>query len=147
MFLIHLLLFSPASFLDSNALTGSIPEAIGSLSNIEHLVLKGNQLTGSLPSSMSHLNQLNFILLDDNSFVGNADIICNNDKLDLAYFVSDCGGERPEIECSCCQKCCEDGDRICNAYEWKGNLDPVWEYGYERARYAYNLGPEIVVVP
>jgi hypothetical protein len=128
---------------DANQLSGTIPALIGFLTNLDHLLLKGNHLSGSLPSELDHLSNLDVLLLDGNSFVGTADVVCKAADLSLQYFVTDCSGSKPEITCSCCTLCCEDQNKTCNAYEWAGNVDPIWEYGYERGRYAFEQGPSI----
>ena len=48
-----------------------------------------------------------------------------------------------QIGCSCCTICCDPGDATCNNWDWKGNLDPIWEHGYKRRRYSYDLGPVV----
>mmetsp|Transcript_36742 Transcript_36742/g.89155 ORF Transcript_36742/g.89155 Transcript_36742/m.89155 type:complete len:871 (-) Transcript_36742:512-3124(-) len=48
-----------------------------------------------------------------------------------------------QIGCSCCTICCDPGDAKCNNWDWKGNLDPIWEHGYKRRRYSYDLGPVV----
>lgn len=48
-----------------------------------------------------------------------------------------------KISCSCCTVCCDPGDFQCNNWDWKGNLDPIWEHGYKRQRYSYDLGPVV----
>lgn len=48
-----------------------------------------------------------------------------------------------QIGCSCCTICCDPGDSQCNNWDWKGNLDPIWEHGYKRRRYSYDLGPVV----
>jgi len=47
------------------------------------------------------------------------------------------------LGCSCCTICCDPGDNQCNKWDWKGNLDPIWEHGYKRRRYSYDLGPVV----
>ena len=132
---------------DANSLTGSIPFVFGFLSNLGHLLLNGNELTGTIPSEFASLTNLRVLLLDSNSFVGNADVVCTADKGKIDTFVMDCSGDKPEIQCSCCTLCCADSNPTCNAYDWQLNVDPVWEYTFQRGRYAYNLGPEVYVVP
>ena len=52
--------------LDSNALSGSIPPALGDLSNLEILWLSGNALSRSIPSELGNLSNLADLRLDDN---------------------------------------------------------------------------------
>ncbi|CAM9210446.1 unnamed protein product, partial [Ectocarpus sp. 4 AP-2014] len=56
--------------LSSNVLSGSIAEAIGSLSTLKQLFLTENRLTGSIPGSLSSLGELSVLCLDDNALSG-----------------------------------------------------------------------------
>jgi len=111
----------------SNSITGPIPDAIGDIEGLEILELDGNLMTGTLPSSMFGLTALTKLRLETNEFTGtipatvsqlsnlvdfrvennmltgeiNPDICAN----DLERLSSDCGGDPPEIECSCCTQC------------------------------------------
>jgi Leucine-rich repeat (LRR) protein len=129
--------------LDANALTGAIPSWIGLLRNLDHLLLNRNKLTGTIPAQIQNMHRLTVLLLDGNSITGNADAICDSDNVNPTHFVADCypgaSGERPEIECRCCTQCCTDDDPNCNDKKWTSNFDPVWEYGYNRQNYAFNL--------
>ena len=110
-----------------NSITGPIPDAIGDIAGLEILQLDGNLMTGTLPSSMFDLTALTKVRLETNEFTGtvpgtisqlsnlvdfrvennmltgeiNPDICAN----DLERLSSDCGGDPPEIECSCCTQC------------------------------------------
>ena len=140
-------------FLDfhDNDLTGSLPNEIGSLTDLRHLILKKNKLSGTLPSSLSSLKNLEVVLLEQNGFTGTAQVLCERKTIQVDVFVTDCGsggngggnGGKGSISCECCSECCDVGDYNCNEFEWKGNLDPIWEYGYRRQRYSYNLGPDV----
>jgi hypothetical protein len=134
---------SKLEFLDlhHNKIEGTLPSSIGFLSGLRHFLLKANQMTGTLPSELNHLTNLEVLLLEQNDFSGDTNMICNNqEEFDsLALFVSDCASEK--LECSCCNTCCEEGDSTCNAFDWEGNLDPIWEYGFKRGRYSYEQGP------
>ena len=46
-----------------NALTGSIPAALGNLSKLENLDVTGNDLTGSIPSALGSLTELKWLFL------------------------------------------------------------------------------------
>jgi hypothetical protein len=127
-----------------NSLTGTIPNKIGELSNLKHLLLKSNQLTGTLPAEIDHLTNLDILLLEENAFAGDADAICKNQGFSLQYFAADCSSG---INCSCCDICCDGADAACNAGDWDINLDPIWEYGFKRGRYSYDMGSHIVIVP
>lgn len=110
-----------------NSITGPIPEAIGDITGLEILQLDRNLMTGTVPSSVFDLTALTKVRLETNEFTGtvpgtisqlsnlvdfrvennmltgeiNPDICAN----DLERLSSDCGGEPPEIECSCCTQC------------------------------------------
>jgi len=138
---------SNLEFLDLhfNKIEGSIPSFIGFLSGLKHLLLKNNQMTGQLPTELDHLTNLEVLLLEQNNFSGDANMICSQkESFDaLTMFVSDCAGEK--LNCPCCSICCEEGDKTCNAFDWEGNLDPIWEYGFKRERYSYEQGPKMWV--
>lgn len=53
-----------------NQLTGGIPDAIGSLSQLRMLDLDTNQLSGDIPSSLGNLSQLKHLWLHSNLFSG-----------------------------------------------------------------------------
>lgn len=135
-------------------MTGTIPKQVGELVELKHLLLKSNNLSGSIPTEMIKLSHLDVLLLDKNDLVGNADPICKMENLSIQYFVSDCrseggGGEGDgsEVECSCCNLCCQDSDVTCNDGDWDGSIDPIWEYGFRRERYSYDMGAHVTVFP
>eukprot|EP00339_Tiarina_fusa_P022327 CAMPEP_0116997870 /NCGR_PEP_ID=MMETSP0472-20121206/1148_1 /TAXON_ID=693140 ORGANISM="Tiarina fusus, Strain LIS" /NCGR_SAMPLE_ID=MMETSP0472 /ASSEMBLY_ACC=CAM_ASM_000603 /LENGTH=658 /DNA_ID=CAMNT_0004696867 /DNA_START=84 /DNA_END=2061 /DNA_ORIENTATION=- len=125
-----------------NSISGIVPSEIGLLTNLEHLLLKNNDLVGTLPKQMEKLSSLRVVLLEQNDFGGDASTICDN--AELVHFAADC---RSGIQCSCCDVCCDEENQTCNAGEWDGGLDPIWEYGYRRSRYSYDMGPHVVVIP
>lgn len=49
--------------LDNNYLSGSIPVSLGNLTKLELLTLSENQLSGSIPSSLGNLQNLRWLLL------------------------------------------------------------------------------------
>lgn len=68
-----------------NMLTGPVPTELGNLFKLQTLELEENLLTGVMPE----------------------DICLNRAPLGLLTTLeADCGGNPPEIECSCCT-CCE----------------------------------------
>lgn len=80
------------------------------------------------------------LLIDHNKINGTADVMCssNNTNMALKYFVADCAGPNPNMECSCCNLCCNDLNATCNNLAWSVNMDPIWEYGYERQAYVFS---------
>jgi Leucine-rich repeat (LRR) protein len=136
--------------LGSNELTGSIPWWMGMTENLSHLLLNRNQLTGAIPSQMSAMELLDVFLIAGNHIRGNAWAICDAPSANPSHFVSDCypgiPGSPREFQCSCCTKCCLEGDDSCNTSPWVPSLDPVWEYGYIRSAYHFDLrnAPEMV---
>jgi Leucine-rich repeat (LRR) protein len=56
--------------LSYNSLYGSLPTEVGSLMNVNQLILSGNQLSGTIPDSVGNCISLERLLLDDNSFEG-----------------------------------------------------------------------------
>ena len=57
--------------LSDNNLTGSIPTALGQLTNLDTLTLTRNQLSGSIPAALGNLNNLNWLHLQHNGLTGN----------------------------------------------------------------------------
>lgn len=129
---------------DHNQLTGTIPNVLGELTSLKHLLLKSNRLTGSMPDAFGILSNLNVLLLEQNRLIGDFNAICNSVGFELQSFVSDC---KSEVKCSCCDLCCSDDDTTCNAGDWDGNIDPIWEYGFRRGRYSYDMGSHVLIVP
>ena len=56
--------------LGGNALTGPIPDAMGSLANLERLELWSNDLTGPVPASLGNLTHLQVLNLSFNALTG-----------------------------------------------------------------------------
>ncbi len=56
--------------LAANKLSGTIPSALGQLSNLEKLYLLNNQLTGTIPSELGQLTDLKYLSLEDNQLSG-----------------------------------------------------------------------------
>ena len=56
--------------LDENGLSGSLPESLGSLTNLQTLRLSGNALSGGLPESLGDLTNLQRLDLGDNQLSG-----------------------------------------------------------------------------
>ena len=121
---------------DNNQLKDQIPTELGELTELKHLLLKMNALTGSVPTEFGQFTHLDVLLLEQNYVIGTADPICPNKP---TYLVTDCN-----VVCSCCTLCCKEDDTTCNAGDWDGSIDSVWEYGFRRARYSYNMGAVVV---
>jgi hypothetical protein len=110
-----------------NTITGPIPDAIGDISGLEVLELDSNLMTGNLPSSLFDLTALTKVRLEANEFTGTVpstigqlsnlkDFRVESNMLtgeinpavcefNLDRLSSDCAGDPPEIECSCCTQC------------------------------------------
>ena len=56
--------------LDGNRLTGGIPSALGSLSHLTHLYLLENRLTGGIPEELGNLSNLRVLYLEGNQLNG-----------------------------------------------------------------------------
>ena len=56
--------------LSVNQLSGPIPTELGGLSNLLHLSLARNQLTGSIPAELGGLSSLQYLALSDNELAG-----------------------------------------------------------------------------
>jgi hypothetical protein len=54
----------------SNEVTGSIPASLSRLLQLSHLSLSPNRLSGTIPASLSKLTQLNWLALSGNYFSG-----------------------------------------------------------------------------
>jgi len=124
--------------LDFNQLRGTIPTELGKLVGMDTLMLNRNFLTGAIPLSFSQLIDIDVILLDANNITGNAESICANPAINTTAFSADCGTINPEIECSCCSICCDDSDAECNNFDWRINLDGIWEYDFQRVVYSFS---------
>uniref|UniRef100_A0A803MD92 non-specific serine/threonine protein kinase n=2 Tax=Chenopodium quinoa TaxID=63459 RepID=A0A803MD92_CHEQI len=53
-----------------NHLTGSLPEEVGKLNNLQSILLNGNMLSGQIPSSISRCVVLEYLYLGKNNFGG-----------------------------------------------------------------------------
>jgi Leucine-rich repeat (LRR) protein len=57
-------------YLNGNQLSGSIPAELGNLSHLESITLYGNQLSGSIPTTFGNLNTLTYLDLSNNQLSG-----------------------------------------------------------------------------
>lgn len=127
------------------------------LTHLKHLLFKSNQLTGTIPTELGQLTKLNVLLLEQNHLEGSVEFLCQINSSDnplISHLVSDCGSRRnfaaAMVECSCCTTCCSnnDDDETCNEGCWDGSMDVIWEYGFRRGRYSYDMGSgSILKVP
>jgi len=94
-----------ALFLDTNLFSGPIPECIGTLTDLRQLFLFSNKLTGAVPNSMGELRKLTGFGIENNNLGGHVpEGICTIGSLNDVW--ADCGGQVPNILCSCCSTCC-----------------------------------------
>lgn len=82
--------------------------------------------------------------MEANKITGDANMVCLAKPMNVTYFGSDCGGNQPAVNCSCCTICCE-GEASCNDLRWSANLDPKGESDYKRKRYEFGHG--VVIFP
>ncbi|KAM0856187.1 hypothetical protein ACQ4PT_049283 [Festuca glaucescens] len=66
--------------LSYNSLSGTLPYEVGSLANLNQLILSGNQLSGKIPDSIQNCIVLEWLLLDNNSFEGSIPRLLKNIK-------------------------------------------------------------------
>lgn len=71
-------------FMPQNNLNGTIPSALGNLSNLIGLVLDQNQLSGSIPPELGNLSNLSTLSLSDNHLGGTIPISIGN-LINLTY--------------------------------------------------------------
>lgn len=90
-----------------NGLTGTIPEDVSRLSQLEVLSLEGNFLEGELPKSLGTLEHLKSLRLSNNLLSGEVpSSVCSlRENKHLTELISDCGGGGGDIECNCCTEC------------------------------------------
>lgn len=87
---------------------------------------------------MFFLHFVAMLLLDNNTITGSASEACGLSQLQV--FVTDCGGDKPEVNCSsdCCMECCQDDGPECNDGGLLAQFDPVWEDSYQRRDYTFS---------
>lgn len=98
----------------SNSLNGTISTSIEQLENLISLNLADNKFNGAIPSELGSLANLDLLYIEENDFVGPVpDEVCSIDFTDSPItpytFCSDC------IICGCCDFCFSEADNICKA--------------------------------
>ena len=83
--------------LDDNTLTGSIPAELGNLANLERLTLYDNDLGGSIPPELGNLTSLKRLRLDGNKLTGSipAELGRLTNLGSLYLYDNDLGGSIP----------------------------------------------------
>jgi hypothetical protein len=82
--------------LETNMLTGTIPDGIGDLTKLQWLYLHRNMLTGTIPAAMTKLTELTELYLDNNQLEGcmpKCLRVCSMDMLNRAFGKTPFGGE------------------------------------------------------
>ena len=64
--------------LQRNQLSGTIPVALGNLTNLNYLNLRDNQLSGTIPAALGNLTNLQYLLLDGNQLSGTIPVALGN---------------------------------------------------------------------
>ena len=72
-------------------------------------------------------------MIDNNDLKGFAAPICRDNGMppNLQMMTADCPNE---VECECCDMCCEDSDKDCNGLDLMANIDE----GYTRDEYVFS---------
>ena len=92
--------------LDDNELSGNIPSTLGLLYRLGYLQLQNNSLEGTVPIDLSTLSSLAALNLEHNMLTGDLDMFCVDQPELHTPIGSDCYGENPQVNCTCCTKCC-----------------------------------------
>jgi hypothetical protein len=131
--------------LDSNMLSGPLPTELAQLSDLEFLLLNRNELSGGIPIEFSGLTSLRMALLDRNDLQGSMAHMCDlpnflepsRDSDGTEFLIADCFGDNPKIDCECCKICCSDLNPNCHEFTDIPNVDPEWEYNYNRLEFKF----------
>jgi len=134
--------------LGKNALTGTLPNHMKQMTDLQFLLLNQNQFSGTIKKNFADLSTLRMFLADQNDLTGGAEHICNSQKMNqLEAFATDCPGK---LDCECCQQyCCSnivnDNDGACyDDTELVANFDMDWvqsfsmDSGYQRDDYVFS---------
>ncbi len=73
--------------LPNNNLSGSLPNAVGNLSQLKKLFLQGNSLTGIIPASIGGITTLDTLQLQNNQFTSIPDFSGNINKANITLLV------------------------------------------------------------
>jgi hypothetical protein len=135
--------------LDKNMLFGPLPTELAQLTDLEFLLLNRNELSGGIPSEFSALTSLRLALLDHNDLHGSMAHMCDLpnflepsfDSDGTEFLIADCASDDPtidpKIDCECCKICCSDINPYCHQYTGIPNIDPKWEYSYNRLEFEF----------
>lgn len=76
-----------------------------SLYKLEYLYLNDNKLVSSVPRELGELDNIKKMTLHNNNLKGTIDEhVCKlANELFLTQLTADCGGETPELSCTCCK--------------------------------------------
>jgi len=92
-------------YLENHNITGSLPAAIGDLTELQVLILNDNNFSGPIPSEIGRLKNLQYLGLFNNDFTGTVSSelcdITDNYGGFLQSLLVDCD----KVECSCCTLC------------------------------------------
>ena len=89
----------------SNNIHGSIPPSLGKM-KLQYLYFHHTNISGSVPKALGELTHLQELLLDHTSLVGSVpDGVCALRGEDLHLLHADCEGVAPRVSCSCCDAC------------------------------------------
>jgi hypothetical protein len=140
--------------LDNNQLFGPLPPQLGQLANLQFLLLNRNQLSGSIPLEFSGMTSLRVAFLDRNSLIGTVAPLCalptfqeeTGDLDGTEILIADCEGAEGSVEtvCECCTSCCNELNQECNTYTDIPNLDPIWEFRFDRYEFTFGSNTRFI---
>lgn len=93
-----------------NSLTGTLPASYGNLTSLREFSLVDNKLRGSVPPEVGNMKSLVNIWMNQNEFTDGMDNFCES-GIDAAIFYADCFCRNfprleREVDCECCTICC-----------------------------------------
>lgn len=87
-------------------LGGTIPTQIGNLKAMKKLSLYNNTLQGTIPSQIGNLVNMTTFQTENNLLGGQMPSqICSLTSAKLKQLSTDCKGSSPKVKCTCCQCC------------------------------------------